>query len=85
LRGRIARAAEAATGISRRHWMQVVPAVSCNGESWEPHIRGDPTDIAIARRIAEEVRRHFPVLYTVRQAEGGAPLAIEVLDILFAD
>lgn len=61
LRQRIAKTAEFATGVPVDHWLKVIGRIDRVGESWAVSgFRGDPSDHAIALRLADEVRRHFP-------------------------
>jgi len=74
LRQRIAKTAESATGVPADHWLKVIGRIERDGESWVVStFRGDPTDRAIALRLADEVRRHFPrIASSDAKASGGS-------------
>lgn len=59
LRVRVARTAEAATGIARETWLLILGDVLPTPTSWYiASYHGDPTSTMIARRIAREVAEH---------------------------
>lgn len=60
LRQRTIAVAELVTGIPAEHWNKVIGAVSGTQDHW--YIRdfyGDPTDNNTARRISDEMARHW--------------------------
>jgi hypothetical protein len=76
LRQRIAKTAESATGVPADHWLKVIGRIDPAGESWAvSSFRGDPTDHAIALRLADEVRRHFPRMVSSDAEAGGGNAA----------
>lgn len=75
LRLRVARTAEAATGIACESWLRLLGPVVPTPASWViDSYRGDPTSAMIARRIAREVAEHFGYAPVAARTDGDVAL-----------